>query len=286
METNDKIIELLMKVKRDGIDNLIEYLIEEGFFESPASTRFHGCYAGGLADHSLGVYELLTGYNASLKFNIEEESIIIATLLHDVCKIGAYLGNCKPYKWNRSQPSGHANLSIERVKQFIELTQLEEKMIFYHMGVYGLTEFDENKGEYPLRGGAMANAWNHHPIVKVMYFCDELESFESKAKEIKENNMKILHLTLKKKWFDMILSGEKKQEYREIKQYWKSRLLYKEHDIILFKNGYREDSPSLMIELKGIYRGFGFIKWGALKGEKVFILELGKIIKGENNAKE
>jgi len=36
--------------------------------------------------------------------------------------------------------------------------------------------------------------------------------------------MKILNLTLKKKWFDMILSGEKKEEYREIKQYWETRL--------------------------------------------------------------
>lgn len=36
--------------------------------------------------------------------------------------------------------------------------------------------------------------------------------------------MKILHLTLTKKWFDMILSGEKKEEYREITKYWKVRL--------------------------------------------------------------
>ncbi len=28
-----------------------------------------------------------------------------------------------------------------------------------------------------------------------------------------------LHLTLKKNWFDLILSGEKKEEYREIKHY-------------------------------------------------------------------
>lgn len=36
---------------------------------------------------------------------------------------------------------------------------------------------------------------------------------------------KILHLTLKKKWFDMILSGVKKEEYREVKAYWVDRLL-------------------------------------------------------------
>ncbi|HET8736229.1 MAG TPA: ASCH domain-containing protein, partial [Pricia sp.] len=37
--------------------------------------------------------------------------------------------------------------------------------------------------------------------------------------------MKTLHLNLKKKWFDMILSGEKKEEYREIKEYWIGRLI-------------------------------------------------------------
>lgn len=36
---------------------------------------------------------------------------------------------------------------------------------------------------------------------------------------------KILHLTLKKKWFDMIKSGDKREEYRDIKPYWASRLI-------------------------------------------------------------
>ena len=39
--------------------------------------------------------------------------------------------------------------------------------------------------------------------------------------------MKTLHLTLKKKWFDMIASGKKKEEYREIKPYWFERLVFR-----------------------------------------------------------
>ncbi len=31
---------------------------------------------------------------------------------------------------------------------------------------------------------------------------------------------RVLHLTLKKTWFDMIASGEKREEYREMKPYW------------------------------------------------------------------
>jgi hypothetical protein len=36
--------------------------------------------------------------------------------------------------------------------------------------------------------------------------------------------LEMLVLPIKKKWFDMILSGEKKEEYREIKPYYDSRL--------------------------------------------------------------
>jgi hypothetical protein len=72
---------------------------------------------------------------------------------------------------------------VARVKQFINISELEEKMILYHMGVYGLHEFEEGKGEYPLRGGGLANAWYHHPAVKVMYFCDELATLGEKARE-------------------------------------------------------------------------------------------------------
>ena len=38
--------------------------------------------------------------------------------------------------------------------------------------------------------------------------------------------MKILELPLKKEWYNMIESGEKREEYREIKQYWQKRLAF------------------------------------------------------------
>lgn len=210
----DKIIELLIGTVRRGIESLIKYLEDGGFFEAPASTRYHGAYAGGLAAHSLRVYVLLiklcptnicdaTGAGQN-PLPLDCDSLVIASLLHDVCKMGAYIGTEKPYKWNKQQPKGHALLSLERIKKHIKLTELEELMIKYHMGVYGLNEFydedDWQTGEYPLRGDhandkemskeeskkarygkSMANAWYHNPIVKVMYFCDELATLEEKA---------------------------------------------------------------------------------------------------------
>lgn len=38
--------------------------------------------------------------------------------------------------------------------------------------------------------------------------------------------MKTLHLSLKREWFEMIKSGDKKEEYREINPYWAKRLLW------------------------------------------------------------
>lgn len=115
--------------------------------------------------------------------------------------------------------------------------------------------------------------------------------------------MKILHLTLKKKWFDMIASGEKKEEYREVKPYWINRLTWHEYhglptiqtihalsnhdtmrrdfDAIEFKNGYGKNSPKMLIELEHIYYGYpSNPKW--LDGNPdnwYFVLKLGKILK-------
>lgn len=40
-----------------------------------------------------------------------------------------------------------------------------------------------------------------------------------------QNKFDTLHLVLKGKWYDMIASGEKKEEYREIKPYWRNRFV-------------------------------------------------------------
>ncbi len=216
-DTQEHIRALLESTGREGMDALIGHLMTAGFFESPASTKFHGCYKGGLAKHSLRVFELLDDYHARLKLGevsspgqrplkFDRSNIIVVALLHDICKVGAYLGDKKPYKWNKQQPKGHGRLSIDRINGFITLDEIEILMIRFHMGVYGLNEFykkgDWQTGEYPLRGDhvacegldkeesktfrygkSMANAWYHNPICKLMYFCDEIATMEEKASE-------------------------------------------------------------------------------------------------------
>jgi len=66
--------------------------------------------------------------------------------------------------------------------------------------------------------------------------------------------MRVLHLTIKRKWFDLIVSGEKTEEYRDAKRYWIDRLYGRVFDEVHFRNGYRPDSPFMRVECQGIDR--------------------------------
>ena len=108
----------------------------------------------------------------------------------------------------------------------------------------------------------------------------------------------MLTLPIKKKWFDMILSGEKKEEYREIKPYYITRfvkwlgfpkteektvleLMREKESIkpreIAFRNGYSADSPSFIAKCT-IKIGMGREEWGAEKGTVYFILTIHEIL--------
>lgn len=93
--------------------------------------------------------------------------------------------------------------------------------------------------------------------------------------------MNILHLNLKKKWYEMIESGIKKEEYREIKPYWIKRLCasysessieYKEYDSVKFIYGYTK--RSMMFNIQEILVDTGNPEWGAEEGIKYFVIKL------------
>lgn len=92
----------------------------------------------------------------------------------------------------------------------------------------------------------------------------------------------MLTLTIKKKWFDMIKSGEKKEEYQEIKHYYDSRLLkkyninlayYTDIGYVIFKNGYRKDSPKIKCKCE-LAIDFGKTEWGAKPGKLYYVLRI------------
>lgn len=96
-----------------------------------------------------------------------------------------------------------------------------------------------------------------------------------------------LHLNLKKKWFDMILSGEKKEEYREIKEYYsrifhktgikiKGKIYHPTDIVFVFSNGYQKNRRQMKYFCDGLRVGFGNIKWGAKKDTQYYILQIGE----------
>ena len=120
---------------------------------------------------------------------------------------------------------------------------------------------------------------------------DRREGIEGTWGDNEINFMAVLHLTLKKKWFDMILSGEKKHEYREYKDYWKRKFIIPgthppicklKYETVVFRNGYSKNSPLMEVELNGILISFGLTKWGGDQNNLQFVLPLGRILRTEN----
>ncbi len=148
-------------IKRDGADKLFEYLLASDFFTAPASARYHSSFEGGLAEHSINVYECLKSYldtdrARAFGFSYSDESIAIVALLHDLCKIGVYkkgFRNVKDDKgvWQRVDtfeyddklPYGHGEKSVYIISGYMRLTREEAFAIRYHMG-YSSTEDPRN----------------------------------------------------------------------------------------------------------------------------------------------
>jgi len=171
-----KFDKIVSHINRPGIDNLVKWLETTDFFSAPASTKFHGNYEGGLLEHSIHVTEFaLTNFNWMLKYKPEleylKESVIIAAMFHDVCKVNQYsLDKCwaknddnkwvsyMGWKFTDTFPMGHGEKSLYYITKHVELTQPEALAIRWHMGtsepgtqISGLTQFSyQSAFENPL----------------------------------------------------------------------------------------------------------------------------------------
>ena len=163
MEIKDTFLQIYQsKIHREGADKFLEYLTEKSdFFTTPASTRYHGAYEGGLAQHSVNVYECLRAYMDRERvkdlyhMNYSEETIALVSLLHDVCKIGCYKTSTRNvkdengvwqkvpfYQFDDPMPYGHGEKSVYILSGFMRLSREEAFAIRYHMGFSG----NEDKG--------------------------------------------------------------------------------------------------------------------------------------------
>lgn len=200
-QLREKFDKAVSHIERHGINDLIAWLENEtDFFRAPASTKFHGNYDGGLLEHSLHVVEFaLINFNYLLKYRPEleklKESVIIAALFHDVCKVNQYhwgeeqwtknsagkWASYKTYSFHDDLPMGHGEKSIYYISKHMELTTSEILAIRWHMGttepgtqIAGLTQYSYNQA-------------NEDPLVKIIHGADYLSILLGQTIDYKAN---------------------------------------------------------------------------------------------------
>lgn len=172
-------------IKRAGVEDLLNWLDTTDFYTSPASTRFHGAFEGGLVLHSLNVYSQLKKLSNWYKCDATDESIAIVALFHDLCKIGCYKVEMRwrkdandkweqyaTYSFNEDFAyGGHGSKSVYLVQSFIKLTPDEASAINCHMGAWDLSAYNK-PGEVYSRNKL---AWLLHVADEAADYLEEQE---------------------------------------------------------------------------------------------------------------
>lgn len=193
----DEFISMLYETERRRKADVIHWLdCETDFFTAPASTRFHGNYPSGLVEHSIATCLNLRRLSQTFPEAFEgigNDSIVIAGLLHDVCKANFYaveMRNTKVYSPDGSKrdagghfdwiakptyvvrdqnPLGHGEKSVILLQQHITLTPQEIYAIRFHMG-----GFDSS-----VKGGdhALTDAYNAFPFAAAVHMADLADAY-------------------------------------------------------------------------------------------------------------
>ena len=127
--------------------DMVDYLITNGFFTAPASTKYHGNHEGGLIEHSVAVTKFLVQLTKDNHLTWKNpRSPFIVGMFHDMCKIDQYridnsvpytVGEPTRYEYNPDTPlKGHGDKSVMLLSQFYTLTEEEIMCIRYHMGAF------------------------------------------------------------------------------------------------------------------------------------------------------
>lgn len=177
------------KIKRQGSLDLLEFLKKSDFFVAPASTKYHSAFEGGLCSHSLFVYQRLCELLRNEKIlKIDQESIAICGLLHDVCKINYYKTEMKNVKingeWQQQPyylvddqlPYGHGEKSVYIINGFLKLTREEAVAINWHMG---WSDVRSNNGNL------IGSAYNKFPLATFLHVADVLATYIDENNDLK-----------------------------------------------------------------------------------------------------
>ena len=173
-------------IKRDGIQQLVEWLVKTDFFTCPASTKYHSNVEGGLCLHTLNVFErfiklLKSEYGENWEKVCSVESATIIALFHDLCKVDTYVTDMRNVKengvWiqkpfyavNDKLPYGHGEKSVYMISGFMKLTREEAMAINWHMG-----GFDPRAKDFSLM---LSNVYYKYPTAFIFHIADNMATY-------------------------------------------------------------------------------------------------------------
>ena len=165
----------------DRLYELNEWLTKSRFYTSPASTRYHEAYEGGLCEHSIRVVENIIQLHQLPQFeSVDLVSAVLVALVHDWCKIGLYESYLKNVKddngnWvketafklsdNLTSAFGHGVSSMYLAGKWFNLSEAESLAIRWHMGSWRVVESEYNELQF---------ANENYPLVHMLQFADQL----------------------------------------------------------------------------------------------------------------
>lgn len=129
--------------------SLMDNLLALGFFDAPASTKYHGNYPGGLYDHSVAVTRSLIMLTKKLELQWERpQSPYFVGMFHDLCKCDQYMQRTDgSYDFQKNLPlTGHGDKSVIIAQHLLKLTEEEVLCIRWHMGAYDDQKVWNNMG--------------------------------------------------------------------------------------------------------------------------------------------
>ena len=203
-ENIKKFEELFSGIKRSGADRILKYIRQSDFYTAPASTKYHLCVEGGLLQHSLDVYDALQAekknpiWGKALE-KVSEETLLIVSLLHDLCKTFFYAESTKNVKvydpeeiaaadrksikkdnngefiWKtvpcytveNKYPLGHGSRSVIFIMKMMPLTMEEITAIYWHMGAYC------DQGQW----NELGEAYKKFPLALALHHADMVATY-------------------------------------------------------------------------------------------------------------
>ncbi len=206
----NRFIELVNSISREGFnkDLLLKYLESTDFYYAPATSKYHSSFKGGLVKHSLNVYDTLVKLVKDSDINIDEDSIKIVSLFHDISKVNyyeTYYRNQKVYHENGTKYDESGRFDWQSIKEYKVIDSTNRFLFYNHEGTseYMISSYCPLTLEESVailhHHGAMSNdsakdeitaIYNRYPLAVLLHTADLISCYilESSEKSIDESS--------------------------------------------------------------------------------------------------